>query len=132
MVNIRPLQENDLAILQESLYNSKVHAGVTVQDFFKEGTVSSAYEDENGLVAVARLSPLREKDLLLDTHFIDDGDKERNGKVILVGLGAMIESARDLGFKAIEFETQSERLKKFCTRRLSFIDVGNSMLRKDL
>ena len=128
---IRPLEKKDLDIIQKSLYNDKWHTSVTLEDFTRTEYAYSAYEDEFGLVAVARVQVIRSSVLLLDCQFITNDDEERNGRVILYGLSAMIKSARKAGYTAIEFTSQNERLVRFCVRRLGFV-VDGDLLRKAL
>jgi len=128
MITDRFMQESDETILTQSLAQDEYHATTNV-DFFKEqGTLTKVYELDGEPVLFSRAC----KALRLDLQFVNNHAARKNMQVMLGGFPALVEKARESGFREIIFNTSSPLLKKFCTTRLGFTEVEGDELRRAL
>lgn len=127
MVKDRLIDSQDKVLLAVSIAKDEHHKDTTTPGFFyAPGTVSKVYEDEQGPVCFVRFS----KVLRLDIQYVNNDDKKRNFKVMVSGFGALEKQARDNGYTEIEFQSNSDLLKKFCISRFGFVEEAGGMMRK--
>lgn len=127
-MSYRWIEESDRDLLKQSLNKDEYHKNTTVDFFYDPSSVCSVQEDEQGTVFFLRAA----KELRLDIQYVSNADRERNAKAMLERLPSMVEQAKAAGFSALIFNTSSPLLKRFCIRKLGFVEVEGEDLRKFL
>lgn len=130
---VRPMTEDDIPILSESLKNDEYHSSTSANFFypvFSDGTKDlsvqcNVYEDSKGPIMFVRGT----KALRLDIQFLNNEDKRRNALVMGREFKEFAQRARMAGFTEVVFNTSSPQLKEFCTKVLGFTEAEGSELR---
>lgn len=128
MVNDRLIEEKDLPSLIESLAKDDFHKTTSPEFFLEPTALTKVYELDGEPVLFAKAS----KALMLDLQFLDNNNVQANRKVMEDGFPLLEERAKANGFSSILFLTSNPLLQRFCTRRLKFETIGESVLRKCL
>ena len=132
MITSRYLQPEDYELLSNSLANDEYHSTTSPVFFVEPETITLVYEDEKGPVMFVRGKGLEEgtrQTMQLDIQFCDNKDGKRNLKVMLEGFPPLTEKAKTNGFTEINFESSSPLLRKFCLKRLGFVEAAGQTLR---
>lgn len=128
MITDRFINETDVELLKQSLEQDNFHKDTTVDFFLKPDVLTKAYELDGETILYARAC----KVLQLDLQFLDNGNVQANRKVMEEGFPVLEKQAKENGFSEIIFTTSNPLLQRFCTRRLKFETIGESVLRKIL
>ena len=138
MITSRFLTEDDYPLLAESLSTDEYHKETALGFFLEEGTVTSVFEDVDGPVLFVRGQPLihsehqRFKMIRLDIQFLNNLNAKRNMKTMLTGFPLLEQRAKENGFTGFIFMSTAPFLRKFCVRRLGFLECGYEFLVKVL
>jgi len=135
MITNRFIEDKDYPMLEESLLHDEFHQGTTLEFFLEEGTVCSVYEDEEGPVLFVRGKPIVQNNvgvIQLDIQYLDNKDGKRNLRTMVEGFSELAVKAKENGFTAFFFESNVPILRRFCTKRLGFIEYGDDLLVKVL
>lgn len=128
MVKDRLIDAQDKVLLAVSLSKDEHHKDTSPDFFYTPGTVCKVYEDSDGPICFVRCA----KVLRLDIQYADNEDRKRNLKTMLSGFDGLEKTARNNGYTEIEFQSNSELLKTFCTRRFGFVEESGGLMRKYL
>ena len=128
MITDRLIEETDIEVLKQSLEQDSFHKDTNVGFFLKPNVITKAYELDGETVLYARAC----KVLVLDLQFLDNNNIQANRKVMEEGFPILEQQARANGFESILFTTSNPLLQRFCTRRLKFEAIGETVLRKVL
>ena len=131
MVTSRYITKDDYNILKESLPLDPYHKDTPAEFFYEEGTVSSVFEDEDGIVLFVRAKAV-ESIIILDIQFMNNLDAKRNMKTMVTGFPILAERAKEHGFYAFCFASTVQLLRKFCCKRLGFTEFDDQLLIKVL
>jgi hypothetical protein len=135
MVTNRYIEEKDYHLLSDSLAKDAFHQGTGLDFFLETGTVCSVYEDESGPVLFVRGKPLifsTLKIIQLDIQYLNNMDAKRNMRAMLEGLPELATKAKTNGFDAFYFISNVPLLRKFCVKRLGFVEFDENILVKFL
>lgn len=127
MIKTRFIDENDRAVLEESLKKDDFHKETTADFFYDTRVVTNVYEDEMSPIMFVRGS----KALRMDIQFLDNKDNKRNAKALLALGSRIIEQARNAGFNEMIFNTTNKNLANFCKTYFGFVE-SEGELRKFL
>lgn len=119
--------EQDFSLLELSLSKDEHHTSTTPEFFLEPGTITKVYEDEKGTILFVRGTPI----LRLDIQYVSNEDFQRNKQAMLDGFPALVQRAREHGFKEIMFQTNSRVLARFCKHNFGFAE-SQGELRKVL
>ena len=131
----RWIEPQDVPLLELCLERDPHHVGTKVEFFFRPGTVTKVYEDEEGPVLFLRGEGIELKEgkiLRVDVQYVDNEANERNRMAMLDGFPSLAEKAKANGFTQILFFTNVRALSIFCKRELGFKEVAKGELRRDL
>jgi hypothetical protein len=126
MITHRLLTEEDYLPLELTLALDIEHPYTSAEFFFNPRTICSVYEDLQGPVLYARGA----KTLRLDLHYVNNLDAKRNMKVMLDGFPELLWNASQNGFSEVMFNSKSPLLRKFCMKRLGFVEAPNELRRE--
>jgi hypothetical protein len=129
----RWIEPQDVALLELCLERDPHHLGTKVEFFFRPGTITKVYEDDNGQVLFLRGEGIElpeGKVLRIDVQYVDNEANERNRMAMLDGFPSLVEKAKRNGFNQILFFTNVRALSVFCKRELGFKEVAKGELRK--
>ena len=135
MITSRFATFDDYNLLASSLIKDDYHRLTEVGFFFEEGTVCSVFEDENGPVLFVRGKPIIKENIAviqLDIQYINNLDAKRNMRTMLTGFPILESRAKSAGFCGFIFNSNSPLLRKFCAKRLGFVDYNKEFLVKVL
>jgi hypothetical protein len=122
MITDRYLEETDLDLLELSLASDEYHSETKPEFFTQPGTATKVYEDEKGLICFVKGSPV----LRLDIQWLNNSDR-RNARVMMECFPDLAARAKENGFTEIVFTSNVELLRKFCIKRLGFIESGDEL-----
>ena len=116
MIDIKPLQPEDMPALSDAIGRDTFHPGTwTVDDFTTKPdrpVTVDVIRDQNGPIAFTRYT----KSLRICCVWNDDQDNSRNAKAILFGIKDAVEKARASGFSEILIQSDNPKLATFLTR----------------
>jgi hypothetical protein len=131
MITSRYLQPEDYPLLLTSLTADEYHPMVPL--FFVEPeTITLVYEDEKGPVMFVRGKGIDNngiQTLQVDIQYVSNKDGKRNLKVMREGFPALAAKAKENGFSDIVFDSSVPALRKFCLKRLGFVEAVGQKLR---
>jgi hypothetical protein len=125
MFTSRYLIAEDYETLLKSLAQDEFHKNTVPEFFVEPETITLVYSDEKGIVLFLRGKGIEEdgKRLLrLDIQFLDNFDGKRNLKVMLDGFPKLAKQAKDNKFSEIHFDSNVELMRRFCIKRLGFVE----------
>jgi hypothetical protein len=129
MITYRTLTQGDYELLRDSLAKDIYHQKTRPTFFTEKETVTVVYEDDDGPVLFVRGKP-EKTGLRLDIQFVDNEDGKRNIKTMLEGFPPLADRAKNSGFTHIIFDSVSPLLRKFCLKRLNFLEgTGQNLIR---
>lgn len=123
----RVLQEEDRPILEASLALDIEHPDTKVDFFYNPRTICFVYDDSDGPVLYARSA----KTLRLDLHYVNNLDAKKNMRVMMEHFPDLVGLAQNNGYSDVMFNSTSPLLRKFCIKRLGFMEASNE-LRRDI
>lgn len=126
VVQCRPLRADDYDVLADSLALDTHHEGTSPMFFVEPGTLAAVYEDEHGPILFSRAT----KSLRLDLQFVNNADVRRNMAAMLDGFPNLVSQAKANGFTELVFCTSTPLLQRFCEKRLGFVAVDGTELRR--
>ena len=135
MITSRYATFDDYNMLANSLLRDDYHKATDVGFFYEEGTVCSIFEDDHGPVLFVRGKPIVKEGvgiIQLDIQFLNNEDAKRNMRTMLEGFPILENRAKEAGFAGFIFQSTAPFLRKFCIRRLGFIDYNEEFLVKVL
>jgi hypothetical protein len=121
----RWITEEDRSLLELSLASDQYHQTTKADFYYKPGTFTKCYSDEQGPVLFIRGA----KSLRVDIQFLDNYDYERNRKMLSDNFAAFVNQCKSAGFSELVFNTTSPLLKRFCKQVLKFEVVEGHELR---
>ena len=113
---IRLLEQTDRPEVEKWISGEPSHGSNTFDWYNEAGTKSVVFEDDAGGVLVAKFTPC----LKIDVDFSPEASPKRIARALSEGLQEMGEQAKQQGFKAVHFDSSSDKLRAFC-ERLGFI-----------
>lgn len=116
MITSRPLQGDDIPMLQQAMDDSVFHPGQNAKSYAGKNMFATVYEDEQGPIGVLKYT----KTLRLRTIWCDEKDRIRNGASIVQAIEDSVKMARESGFTEVIFQTDNLALARFCVDRLGF------------
>lgn len=120
----RSLSNDDIPFLDFTLQSDIEHPGLTSSFFTQEGTLTNVYEEDGyGPVCYVRGSAV----LRLDIHYCNNQDARRNMKTMLEGFPLLAARAKANGFSEVVFQSNSPLLRRFCIKRLGFVESAGEM-----
>jgi hypothetical protein len=121
---VRPIEERDRQILEQSIAKDAWHSETTKADFFYDKrAVVTVFEDEAPIMFVKGSTVLR-----LDIQFCDNEDYRSNAAA-LQELSKVIETSKAAGFSEIVFQSSSELLRKYCVKHFRFEPIEGELVR---
>ena len=135
MITSRYIEFDDYNMLANSLIRDDYHKATEVGFFYAEGTVASVFEDSDGPVLFVRGKHIVKEGvgiIQLDIHFLNNADAKRNMRTMLEGFPVLEKRAKEAGFAGFIFQSTAPFLRKFCIRRLGFMDYNEEFLVKVL
>ena len=137
MIISRYITSEDRELLSNSLSQDEFHKDTSVDFFYEEGTVCSVFSDDEGIVLFVRAKPLYDNEKLiaiicLDIQYLNNLDAKRNMRAMLTGFPIIEERARKEGFAGFLFQSEIPLLRKFCVKRLGFLEANEQFLYKVL
>lgn len=125
MVKIRPLTEADRPLLEQWIATDPHHQNgeISADFFYAPDTNALVYEDEHGIVFVARFART------LRIHMQFSPDEKRNAAVMLEGFPILEFNAKEAGFKELIFDSMFRPLIVFCKRKLGFRASPDELVR---
>ena len=97
--------------------------------FYEEGTVTSVFEDEQGIVLFIRGKVLNGA-IVMDVQYLNNSNVKRNMRTMLEGFPIIEARAKANGFSGFIFESRVPLLRKFCIKRLGFQVHDENLLYK--
>jgi hypothetical protein len=131
----RWIEPQDVHTLELCLERDPHHVGTRVEFFYRPGTVTKVYEDDEGPILFLRGEGLelpKTKLLRVDVQYVSNEATERNRMAMLDGFPSLVEKAKANGFTEILFYTNARALSIFCQRNFGFKEVAKGELRKKL
>ena len=131
----RWIEPQDVSLLELCLERDPHHVGTRVEFFYRPGTVTKVYEDDEGVVLFIRGEGLELPEgnvLRVDVQYVSNEPSERNRMAMLDGFPKLADKARACGFSEILFYTNVRALSIFCQRNFGFKEVAKGELRKKL
>ena len=128
-ISSRNITGADYSILASSLLLDEYHKDTLPDFFYEEGTVTSVFEDEQGIVLFIRGKVLNGA-IVMDVQYLNNLNVKRNMRTMLEGLPIIEARAKANGFSGFIFESRVPLLRKFCTRRLGFQVHDENLLYK--
>jgi hypothetical protein len=130
MITTRWITDDDYELIAASLEKDEYHKEQVAGFFYEENTLTNAYEDEDGPIMFLRgsLNPLLGFDALcIDIQFMDNADLRRNMSALLFANEHFVAQCKANGFKEFVFSTNSQKLKRFCSKYLGFAEIAGKM-----
>jgi len=135
MITSRFIEPYDRTLLESSLKDDEFHKDTGVEFFYEEGTVTSVFSDDESVILFVRGRPLFHEEsgsalVQLDLQYVKNMDAKRNIKTMLEGFPIIEERARKAGFLGFIFNSDVPLLRKFCVKRLGFLELNEQFLYK--
>jgi hypothetical protein len=121
---VRPIEERDRPILEQSIAKDQWHSKTTKPEFFFDAkAISTVFDGETGPIMFVKGSTV----LRLDIQFCDNEDRKNNA-LALNELAQIIETAKASGFSELVFCTDSPLLKAYCVKHFQFEEIRGAEL----
>jgi hypothetical protein len=133
MITSRYIEEKDYELLSDSLLQDEYHQGTGIDFFLEPGTVCSLYSDDAGPICFVRGKALFEHGVAaiqLDIQYLNNLDHRRNMKAMVDGFAVLEKNAKANKFSGFIFNSNVPILKKFCIKRLGFVEYDENLLVK--
>jgi hypothetical protein len=130
MITTRLITLDDYPIISDALEYDEYHKGGEPEFFYKKNTCCNVYEDERGPIFYLRGSidpDVGVQAICIDIQFVSNNDTRRNMEALLVANNVWVPQCKEQGFKELVFNTNSPKLKRFCTKYLGFADIDGKM-----
>ena len=123
MITSHRITEVDWLILEEAILKDTQHTEKDDPVFFYEpGTCCNVWEYNGNPVLFCRGKIVEEKSVWLNIQFVDENDKRKNALVMKAVLENLVEKLSPLGFKDLQFKSDSSALVEFCKKKFGFIE----------
>lgn len=130
MITSHRINELDWPVLEEAIKKDTEHKEKDDPIFFYEpGTVCNVWEYNNVPVLFCRGKVVDETAVWLNVQFVNNNDKRKNAIVINAMVTNLIERLSILGFKDLQFKSESPALVEFCKKKFGFVEVDGILHR---